>query len=100
MHWIIIAYLICLVYLTAKKVTINTFEAIKSAWFFFSLVPLNYASFTLIKAFNHDDMSDLALTIIWQDGLTWLFLAMSFFRLSDMITPLGLQKDTPPTEKK
>ena len=83
--WLLVAYLVVLGYFTFHKDRWDSTEPLRKAWITFSGVPLSIAVFTLFRVFNHDDVRDMILVGIWENGFVWLFLGLSIYRLSELL---------------
>lgn len=83
--WILAVYLLVLSYFTVHKDRWHSAEPLRAAWKMFAWIPMMMALFSLIKAGNFPDSRDMLLTEIWQNGLAWLFLGISVFRLAGLL---------------
>jgi len=96
MTWIIIAYLLVLVFLSANRTRFPDRLSLRLAWTWFALIPISHFVFAIFQATNIRDPRDLALVEIWSNGFEWLLLGVSMIFLKDVIA--STQSSAPPVQ--
>ncbi len=85
MIWIQIAYLFALLYFSVSRKAPFRMAPLRTAWIWFSLIPISQFVFTLFRAANMRSERDLALIEVWADGVGWLLLGISFLCLTGCV---------------
>jgi hypothetical protein len=81
MHWLLIASLLALTFVSCNANRVGDRGALRMAWIWFSAIPFSHFAMALFRAGSFRNPHDLALVEIWSDGLAWLFLGLSIFCL-------------------
>ncbi len=94
--WILLGYLAALVFFAATPNRIANRASFRTAWIWFSLIPVSNFIFMLFRAGNTKSPRDAALVEIWANGVPWLLLAVSLFALLNALVPGD--SDNPPAQ--
>ena len=81
MHWLLIAQLLALTFVSAQPSPVASRGGMRQAWFWLSLAPLSQFAMALFRAGNMRSSRDLALVEVWANGFVWLFLGLSIVSL-------------------
>lgn len=87
MTWLLIAYLLGLLYFSANPDKISNRKAFRTAWIWFTLIPISNFVFALFRAGNVRSKRSLALVEVWSNGIAWLLFGISLFILLKAFTP-------------
>ncbi len=87
MHWILIAYLLALIFLSTKLEDPARLMPFRAAWITFALIPICHFIMHLCRAGNVEDMRMLHLVGIWNEAIASLLLGISFLCLAGAIAP-------------
>ncbi len=87
MHWIIIAYLLALIFLSTKLEDPARLTPFRAAWITFALIPIWHFIMHLCQAGNIGDTRMLHLVGIWNEAIASLLLGISFLCLAGAIAP-------------
>ena len=89
MTWIFVAQLLVLAFLTVNSGRIAKPHSLRLAWRWLAAVAINHLIFNLFRHENYNHSSDMARIGFWEDGFQWLFLGLSIYCLSGVVSVTG-----------
>ena len=87
MDWLLAVFLLGLFYVSVNPGKVVDSGALRSAWIVFLLIPLSQVVFLIIKGSHLKSPRGLVVVEPWSNGIVWLPLAVSNYRLIGALIP-------------
>lgn len=86
MNWLLIAYLLCLTFISFSPGSRGAPLGLRGAWICLAAIPFSYFFMALFRAGNFRHPQDIVLIEIWSDAFAWLFLGLSMLFVARSLT--------------